>query len=549
MAPEQLELALKPAIERAEPTVRMNVYGCGALLYYLCTGGPPLPGQSMQELLVAQAAHKVPPPSRINPQVIPALDAIILKALAPDPRARFANAAELANALISIRFERSASGVRHRAVSEERTPRDRRVTREADVSSDDATHMLDAGLEERPTSQTNKLPPLPPSRERGSEPSASPFDRPTALLRATLPPETPLPPLTPLPPSVPPTLPSTMPPPGMPEEEITAETPLPTRAELERESAPERPAVLARPARRSIAPVQDLLSHFYPGAFIALAALISISIIYAVVSQPSEEETAITVTPLPAPQRAPRLRTAPAPVVPPGPLAGATTAEAEPPETETETLKKTSEVAARESRSRRPVRVVEEPRERLPPSPDESEREHLVVRPQPEQAPAPEPEPPQPAATEEPQAPPPPPSVAKSAPVVEQPAATARPPIAPLPEAPRTKPIAPLSDKATPRFYEVQVKGSLATSQVRRGIERIQSATQACFRTALAGKPSALGVLNLEIVIDERGRTRSARVGGEAPGSLQRCLESAALRITVPPPDTGTVTATWKVSL
>jgi hypothetical protein len=33
------------------------------------------------------------------------------------------------------------------------------------------------------------------------------------------------------------------------------------------------------------------------------------------------------------------------------------------------------------------------------------------------------------------------------------------------------------------------------------------------------------------------------------PSSLQRCVENASLRITVPPPDTGTVTATWKVSL
>jgi serine/threonine protein kinase len=543
MAPEQLELALKPAIDRAEPTVRMNVYGCGALLYYLCTGGPPLPGQSVEELLVAHAAHKVLPPSRINPQVIAALDAIILKALAPEPRARFANAAELANALISIRFERSASGVRHRAVSDERAPRDRRITLEADVSSDDATHVIDAGgFEERPTSQTKKPPPLPPGSQRRSEPSESPFDRPTALMRATLPPEAPLPPLTPLPPSLPP---------PMPEEEITAETLLPTRAELEQASAPERPAALARPARKSVAPVHDFLSHFYPGAFIALAALISISIIYAVISQPSEEDAAITVTALPPPAPAPRVRATPAPASPPSPLAGAT-APAKTDEPEPAAVSKPAEASTRESRSRRPTRVIEEARERVPPSPEaasESGSEPLVVRAQPEPPPAPEPPPP-PAAVEPEELPSPPPSASKSAAAdVEQRVATSRAPIAPLPEAPRTKPIAPLPEKATPRFYEVQVKGSLATSQVRRGIERIQSATQSCYRAALSAKPSALGELSLEVVIDERGRARTARVSGAAPGSLQRCLESAALRIAVPPPDTGTVTATWKVSL
>lgn len=546
MAPEQLELALKPALERGEPTVRMNVYGCGALLYYLCTGGPPLPGQSVDELMVAHAAHKILPPSRINPQVLPALDAIILKALQPEPRARFANAAELANALISIRFERSASGVRHRAVDEARVPRDRRITA---PSSEDVTHVIDAsGLEERPTSKATRPPPLPRSA-RASDPGGFPLEQPTAVVRPALPSLPPLPPLTPLPPSVPP---------AVPEDEITAETPLPTQEQLAIEASvatvppPRRseptapPAVLARPARRSIAPVQHFLSRVPPAAFIAAAAVISLSIIIAVISQPSHEPDPIQVTPLPA---MPRKRSAPMPA--PQPDHDASGASSVPPTVVEPRAKPAPNDTPRERAPRRSARPSEAPA-RVPPAPEAAApHDAFVLRPQLEAPPAPETAP-EPEATPEPpppagEAPPAPSATANS----ERPAA-ARSPIVPLPEAPRStapKPLAPLPEKAAPRSYDVQVKGSLATSQVKRGIERVASATQSCYRAALEASPSALGELSVEVVIDERGRARSARVTGAAPSGLKRCLENVALRITAAPPDTGTVTATWKVSL
>jgi serine/threonine-protein kinase len=549
MAPEQLELALKPPFDRGEPTVRMNVYGCGALLYYLCTGGPPLPGRSVEELLVAQAAHKVLPPSRINPQVIPALDAIILKALDPQPRARFANAAELANALISIRFERSSSGVRHRAVDGEHKPRDRRVTVRA---SDDVTHVVDAseGFDDPPTSKTTKPPPLPRGSHTPPEP-AFPSERPTAQvhLRPELSAASLLP-LTPLPPSLPP---------PMPEEEITAETLLPTKAQLDAEvlvtaprppsAPPERPAVLARPARKSIAPMHDFFGHVPPGAVIAVAAVISLSIIYAVITQPSASDATIEVTPLP-PAAAPQKRAAPAPAPAPAPAeeAAAGAARVEPAITELAHVAKPSDPQQRDSRSRRSPRAVETPSVRVPPSADEASAHDPIV-PKPQLAAPPEPEPEAtPAPQVEEQAVPAEParSAAPSAP------AAPRSPITPLPEPARPaapKPIAPLPDKANPRVSEVQVKGSLATSQVRRGIERIKGATESCYRAALAARPSTIGELDVEVVFDERGRARSARVAGAAPSSLQRCVESASLRIAVPPPDTGTVTATWKVSL
>jgi len=532
MAPEQLELSLKPAIDRAEPTVRMNVYGCGALLYAMCTGGPPLPGKNVDELLVAHAAHKIVPPSRINPLVIPALDAIILKALDPQPRARFANAAELANALISIRFERSSSGVRPRAVDS-------------------------GGFEERPTSKTDKLPEQGPAGD--GDFVAFPSERPTAEIHVSLPTIPPLPRLSPPPPSVPPALPPLPSAPqqpvvsldGLEEEDITAEAPLPEVPLAERRSEnPEPPAVLARPARRSMAPGNDLLSRIPPIAFIALAALISISVILAVISQPSDEPK-IEVTPLPAPAVTPPVQRAPAP--PPTAeveRAGANAPSEQPQEEEQSRV----DPAPRNARPRRaPARAAEAEARALPEPEEPIAKGGVVLREEPEAVPAPKAAPIEESSAREPEerqaAPAPAPQPAPQ-PAAHEVATTApkRSAIEPLPEKKPT-PIAPLPEKATARFSDVAVKGSLATSQVRRGIERLHSGTQSCYRAVLATRPSSLGDVSVEVVVDERGRARSARVTGAVPSSLKTCLEATARKLSVPPPDTGTVTATWKLAL
>ena len=63
----------------------MNVYSCGCLLYYLCTGGAPVQGRDLRSSRARtwrQAAAAV----EINPQISAALDEVILHALAFIPR-------------------------------------------------------------------------------------------------------------------------------------------------------------------------------------------------------------------------------------------------------------------------------------------------------------------------------------------------------------------------------------------------------------------------------------------------------------------------------
>jgi eukaryotic-like serine/threonine-protein kinase len=115
MAPEQLRL---DDLVPSSADVRTNVYSCGALLYYLCTGGPPYPSRSLEELAAQHRDGRLIAPSKINPRIPAALEEAILRALSPDPRTRFPSTAELANALALIRLPiRLSSSARPRVMT------------------------------------------------------------------------------------------------------------------------------------------------------------------------------------------------------------------------------------------------------------------------------------------------------------------------------------------------------------------------------------------------------------------------------------------------
>jgi hypothetical protein len=97
---------------------------------------------------------------------------------------------------------------------------------------------------------------------------------------------------------------------------------------------------------------------------------------------------------------------------------------------------------------------------------------------------------------------------------------------------------------------ELTVRGSLATSEVRRAVDRIRAQLTACYaRAAKAANRNGFGELSVEVEIDERGRAHGPRAtGGTLPG-LDACVAGAAGKIVSSrPPDTGTVKALWKVA-
>ncbi len=78
---------------------RSDVYGLGATLYELLTLEPPYAMDSPARLIMQVADSDPPPPRELNPNIPRDLETIVLKAMAREPRARYATAGELADDL------------------------------------------------------------------------------------------------------------------------------------------------------------------------------------------------------------------------------------------------------------------------------------------------------------------------------------------------------------------------------------------------------------------------------------------------------------------
>ena len=80
-----------------------DLYAVGVVLYELLTGSVPFEGESAVSIALKQVSVEATPPSDRNPEVGPALDAVVMRSLAKDPLARFASADEFIAALQQAR--------------------------------------------------------------------------------------------------------------------------------------------------------------------------------------------------------------------------------------------------------------------------------------------------------------------------------------------------------------------------------------------------------------------------------------------------------------
>jgi hypothetical protein len=71
------------------PEPRSDVYSAGALLYELLTGRPPFVGREPQAIVRQHLLRDPLPPSSRAPEVDPRVDAVVLRALAKEPSARY----------------------------------------------------------------------------------------------------------------------------------------------------------------------------------------------------------------------------------------------------------------------------------------------------------------------------------------------------------------------------------------------------------------------------------------------------------------------------
>jgi len=87
---------LSPEQARGEAVdARSDVYSVGCLLYELLVGHPPFNGDSPVAVVYQHVRETPQPPSTVNGVVSPALDSIVMKALAKNPLNRYQNAAEM----------------------------------------------------------------------------------------------------------------------------------------------------------------------------------------------------------------------------------------------------------------------------------------------------------------------------------------------------------------------------------------------------------------------------------------------------------------------
>lgn len=95
MSPEQ--------VKGGNVDMRSDLYSMGVSLYELLTGERPFRGDSDFSLMTAQVQQPPKPPIQIRPDLPPALNDIVLTAMAKDPPNRFQSADAFRNALNSVR--------------------------------------------------------------------------------------------------------------------------------------------------------------------------------------------------------------------------------------------------------------------------------------------------------------------------------------------------------------------------------------------------------------------------------------------------------------
>jgi len=92
-------LFLAPEQALGEGDARADVYGLGALLYYVLTGRPPLDASSLDRYLDQLQKKRSDPPSVHRAEVPPDLDAVTLRSVERDPEERYPSAASVAEDL------------------------------------------------------------------------------------------------------------------------------------------------------------------------------------------------------------------------------------------------------------------------------------------------------------------------------------------------------------------------------------------------------------------------------------------------------------------
>ncbi len=92
MAPEQI-------MHTHEPDRRTDIYGLGAVAYFMLTGRPPFRGDNAMAVMIAHVRDAVTPPSQLRPEIPTDLESVVLRCLAKNPHDRYPDTPSLADDL------------------------------------------------------------------------------------------------------------------------------------------------------------------------------------------------------------------------------------------------------------------------------------------------------------------------------------------------------------------------------------------------------------------------------------------------------------------
>ena len=102
MSPEQ--------VKAKDLDARTDLFSFGAVLYEMVTGKLPFEGSSPGEICSAILRDEPPPPSQLNPQIVPGLEAVIRKALEKDCNLRYQHASEMRADLQRLKRDTDGGG-------------------------------------------------------------------------------------------------------------------------------------------------------------------------------------------------------------------------------------------------------------------------------------------------------------------------------------------------------------------------------------------------------------------------------------------------------
>jgi hypothetical protein len=101
---------MSPEQARAEPVDhRSDIYSCGVMIWELLAGRPLIAHGTVGEMMAAMGNPQIPALHQLRPEVDPAIDAVLRRALAPRAQDRYNRADELARALNEQQLRSSAS--------------------------------------------------------------------------------------------------------------------------------------------------------------------------------------------------------------------------------------------------------------------------------------------------------------------------------------------------------------------------------------------------------------------------------------------------------